>query len=161
MSGDAVEVAHRRVGPFEVRESEVIHFDGLPGFRHARRFVLLGHDAPSPFSWLACLDDLDLCFAVADPREFFPTYKVRLPERVLTGLAGGPGELVVLAIANLATTPPRLNLAAPIVVNANRRVGVQVIVDEGAQTAVELVHTRPSASRDAGATPQTESKPQT
>ena len=126
-----IELAHRRVGEIRLPESAVIRFTGLPGFPEARRFALFQHDQDSPFSWLACLDDPELAFVVTDPRLFFPDYAPGIPSRALEALgaeATGPFEL--LAIANLRGERPCLNLAAPLVVDATSRRGVQVVLDD-------------------------------
>ncbi len=151
-----IEVKHGRVGAFQVREGDLLHFRGLPGFPDARRFALLRHDERSlpeqPFSWLACVDDSDLAFAVTDPNAFSPDYDPRLPPGVLTELDAPDREsLTILAIANLATEPPRLNLAAPLVLNLANRQGAQVILEDEAL---------PSAAKGSRAD-QIESKPQT
>lgn len=126
-----IEIAHRRVGAIRLPESAVMRFAGLPGFPHARRFALFQHDQDSPFSWLACLDDPELAFVVTDPRLFFPDYAPGIPTRSLEALgsdATGPFDL--LAIANLSGSAPCLNLAAPLVVDAETRRGVQVVLDD-------------------------------
>ncbi|MGI9591019.1 MAG: flagellar assembly protein FliW [Myxococcota bacterium] len=124
-----VEVAHRRVGDIRLPESAVIRFAGLPGFPEARRFALFQHDQDSPFSWLACLDDPDLAFVVTDPRLFFPDYAPGIPSRALEAL-GADGACELLSIANLRGERPCLNLAAPLVVDATSRRGVQVVLEE-------------------------------
>ena len=150
-----IEVQHMRVGAFRVREGDLLRFPGLPGFPDACRFALLRHDerGPSeqPFSWLACVDDDELAFAVTDPRAFAPDYDPDLPPGVLAELDAAEREsLTILTIANLATEPPRLNLAAPLVLNLDNRRGAQVILENAFQPA----------SEEASSATQIESNPQ-
>ncbi|NNL67815.1 MAG: flagellar assembly protein FliW [Myxococcales bacterium] len=159
-----IEVAHRRVGRFAVRESDLLHFEGLPGFPNARRFALLRHDerpvSEQPFSWLACVDDLDLAFAVTDPCFFDPAYDPPLSPSTLDGLeAKARGDVVVLAIANLASDPPRLNLAAPLVIHLAAQLGVQAILEDAAEPLGQPVE-MPEASRQFGSSARLQSGPE-
>jgi len=155
-----IELAHRRVGEIRLPESAVIRFARFPGFPEARRFALFQHDQDSPFSWLACLDDPELAFVVTDPRLFFPDYAPGIPSRALEALgadAAGPFEL--LAIANLRGERPCLNLAAPLVVDASSRRGVQVVLEDDryaiAQTLPEGAASQaPAPSGGAQTTPE-------
>lgn len=155
-----IEIAHSRVGSIRLPESAVIRFAGLPGFPEARRFALVHHDEDSPFSWLACLDDPELAFVVTDPRLFFPGYAPAIPPRDLEAIgAEAPGQVELLAIANLRGERPRLNLAAPLVVNAESRCAAQAVLDDD---ALSISHAIPAAAPvPAGASEaQMESKPQ-
>ena len=159
-----IEVDHRRVGRFAVRESDLLHFEGLPGFPGARRFALLRHDeravSEQPFSWLACIDDLELAFAVTDPCFFVPGYDPPLSPSTLDALeAKARGDVVVLAIANLASDPPRLNLAAPLVIHLAAQRGVQTILEDTAQPVAQPVE-MPEASRHFGSEARVELRPE-
>ncbi len=161
-AGAWIDITHQRVGTFRMREDDVIHFEGLPGFSHARRFALLHHDAPSRFSWLACLDDLALAFPVADPRDFFASYDPAVPQRALDAVgARERSDIVVLAIANLRRDPPRLNLAAPIVLHPGLRRGIQAILEDEPRSTAEPIPVAPAAASSPSAAAQIESKPQT
>jgi len=170
-SGKRICVEHLRLGRIELPEAEVLRFDGVPGFPEARRFALLRHDAGSAFAWLACLDDPALAFAVVDPLELFPDYAPALGAAELAGVdAAGPGEVCLLAIANLSGGKALVNLAAPLVVNAASRRGAQVVLaDErwpvrAAIAPSPVLRAEPPSTRPlASAFPraQTESNPQT
>jgi flagellar assembly factor FliW len=127
-----VTLEHVRFGTLRVPEGEVLHFGGLPGFPGADRFALLRHDRASPFLWLVSLDDPQLCFAVADPRQFFPAYAPVLSAAHLASVqARDERDLELYAIATLRTEGATLNLAAPLLVHAERRRGAQVVLESG------------------------------
>lgn len=129
--GEWLQLHHGRVGDVRVHTSRLLHFAGLPGFPHARRFALIERDRNLAFAWMVCLDDLDLAFVVADPRQLVPGYQ---PEPRLADLravgAESPAEVALLAIANLRGRRPTLNLAAPLVVHPRTRRGVQAILED-------------------------------
>jgi flagellar assembly factor FliW len=149
-AADLLRVEHQRFGPIEVGAGEVIRFEGLPGFPEAERFALLRHDRDSAFLWLVSLDVLDLAFAVADPRHFFPDYQPALsPDQLASVDASRPEELELFAIATVREEAVTLNLTAPLLVNARAARGTQVVLaDEAYSTRTPLPM------------PQMESKPQ-
>jgi flagellar assembly factor FliW len=176
-TGERICVDHGRVGRIELREADVIHFDGLPGFPEARRFALLRHDERSFFAWLACLDDPGLAFTVVDPLELFIDYAPALGAEhlVLVG-AKEPGEACLLAIANLSRGGAFVNLAAPLLVNVRTRQAAQVVLagerwpvramlpvarPEGGPPSAWSAAPRPAALPPARMRVQTESNPQT
>ena len=49
--------------------------DGLPGFEHVRRFVVLNADSTAPLQCLAAVDAPDVAFLAIDPRLVEPGYR--------------------------------------------------------------------------------------
>jgi flagellar assembly factor FliW len=133
-------VEHQRFGPIEVAVAQVLRFEEIPGFPEAERFALLRHDRESAFLWLVSLDVLDLAFAVADPRQFFPDFRPALsPDQLASVGASRPEELELFAIATFREGKVTLNLAAPLLVNAPAARGAQVILaDEAHSTRTPL-----------------------
>ncbi len=130
MKEAALEIRHARFGKLEVCAEEVISFPGLPGFPAARRFIVRQHDRGSAFGWFISCDVPDLAFAVADPRDYAPSYSPELAPRELRSIEYRDGdELQILVIATLRKGQIALNLAGPLVINARNRLGVQAILD--------------------------------
>ena len=131
MSG-RVRIESRRFGPIDASQSDFLHCDGIPGFPAARRFLLLRHDRDSAFAWLVCAEDPELAFVVTDPWNFIPDYRPELELRHLRSVEADPGTSVeVLVIVDVRGGEIRLNLAAPLLVNAERRRAAQVILERG------------------------------
>jgi len=132
MSDQTIQMEHARFGTLEIREEEIYHFGGLPGFPGADRFALMRAQQASMFLWLVSLDFPDLGFAVMDPTDYFPDYLPQLsPEHLKAVDAKGVEEVDVLAIASVRPDEVVVNLAAPLVVNAEARLGRQVILEKG------------------------------
>jgi len=130
---EVVEVHSTRFGAFAVPADRVLWFaEGLVGFPDYHRFVIMEHTRPGPLRWLLCLDEPELAFAVVDPAEFFPDYRV--DARGCLGCA--PDEdVVVFAIVTIPRAYPggmSANLMAPVVVNVGTRAARQMILDDGA-----------------------------
>jgi len=128
---ERVKIETQRFGTLDADPAEILHFDGLPGFPDARRFLLREHDTSSVFGWLICADQ-ELAFVVTDPFQFFPAYQPELgPHHLCAVGASEPGPLELLCIADVRDGAVHLNLAAPLLIDAHTRRGAQVILETG------------------------------
>ncbi len=125
----------KRFGEFTVDPQMIVTFsDGLLGFPHDKRFIVLEHDRKGPFKWLQSLDNTELAFVIVDPLEVLETYSFDLPKEKLAKV--GLTQIDDAVIFVVAVIPPAgkpgftLNLKAPIVVNASNRVGFQAVLTE-------------------------------
>ena len=110
-------------------ESELVFDEGIIGVPRARRFQLLEQDA-SPIRVLRCLDIEGFALPVVDPWLADPEYRPQL-DRHLRSLGCDPGhDVLVLAVALVENGGAYANLRAPIVLDIDRRVGTQVILDD-------------------------------
>lgn len=157
MSAPVIDIQHAKLGPLAVPRSDVIEFDGLPGFPRARRFACVDHEASGPMAWLASLDELDLALPVSDLRRVRADVAELLTSEELACVgARDPDEVEVLAIVNMRHSPPRALLDAPLLIHRESRRGVQLVRDEPVSLEVA------GKSREAPARPaQIESNPQT
>ena len=125
------ELESRRFGALEFDESELLHFPGLPGFPEAKRFFVRYHDRDTPFAWLICADTPDLAFVVADPWLFVLYYRPVFESRDWEGLGvSEQSALQILVIAQPDREGVRLNLAAPLLIGLEKRLGRQAILDD-------------------------------
>ena len=166
---ERVQIETSRFGTIEASAEEWIEFPGIPGFAAAKRFVLRGHDQGALFAWLVSLDVPDLAFVVTNPWEFFADYDPPVEPSQLQSLGvEAPEDLDFLVIVTLQDGQPTLNLAAPVVLNARTRKGVQVVLDRGGYSARQpLPEPKPAESESPsdsaeipGDSAQIESKPQ-
>jgi len=141
----AVDVHSSRFGTFAVPADRVLWFaEGLVGFPDYHRFVIVEHTRPGPLRWLLCLDEPELAFAVVDPAEFFPDYRVD----ACLGLSAEK-DVAVFAIVTIPRAYPvgmSANLMAPVVVDVETRDGRQVILDNGSYSTRHplLPHSTPT-----------------
>ncbi|MCL5269583.1 MAG: flagellar assembly protein FliW [bacterium] len=123
-----------RFGEIEYPEEVVIDFpEGVLGFPADTRYILLEHDAAgSPFKWLQSLDNPELAFIVVDPNVADSHYRFDLDVDTarLIGTADA-GNCAAICIVNVPRDAPirmTANLKAPLVINADSRVGRQVVL---------------------------------
>jgi len=139
-----------RFGTVGYTEADVVLFEeGLVGFPDHRRFLLLCHKPDSPFRWLQSLDEPQLAFLVTDPCSWVPAYapKIDDDEAIRLGIVPNAPRIVFVTV----TIPPgqpnemTINLAGPIVVDLERRIGIQLVLGDETYTTKHRVF--PQAER--------------
>jgi len=123
-----------RFGKIKIDESKIIFFTSpILGFPNAKRYVLIPHRENSPFFWLQAIDIPELAFVVIDPSVFFPDYKPKIPPEACKELhLETNDEVCYLAIVTIPKEDPgnlTANLLGPIVINVERRLAKQVVLD--------------------------------
>jgi flagellar assembly factor FliW len=109
--------------------TEIVFDEGIIGVPRARRFELLERPG-SQLRVLRSLDLADFALPVVDARVAEPGYTPSFQARVTESLSIAEGRCLVLAVVTLGDERSTANLRAPIVINVERRVGAQVILDD-------------------------------
>ena len=120
--------------PVEYLPEDVITFPkGLPGFEHAKEFVIYSRPEHAPFHCMACVSDPDLQFILINPLHFQPTYDPRIPPHELRDLeVKDPRELLLYTLVTFAPelSDSTANLLGPIFINIRTRTGKQIVIDD-------------------------------
>ena len=140
-----MEIETTRFGKIEIDDSKIIFFpSGILGFPEAKRYVLIPHAENSPFLWLQAVDVPELAFLVIFPREFFENYEPQIPTQALKELHFQNGdELEILGIVTVPVGQPQemtVNLMGPIVVNVDKKLAKQVVLDQDYPLKQPLKH---------------------
>lgn len=124
----------KRFGAIDVDETRLIRMKGgILGFEHLITYTLLIQDPHNPLWWLQSLEDDGLAFVVTDPLIIQADYHPEIPRAALAFLDITREEtLSLLTIVTIRSQPFRVtaNLRAPLVINAETRVGGQVVLDD-------------------------------
>ncbi len=116
----------------EELEASAIHFrDGIPGFPEAKRFALVSEVEDAAFQLLQCIDQPDVALIVTVPWLFFSDYEPEISQLEVELLEiERPEDAVVFCPVSLAAEEDLiyLNLLGPFVVNAEKRVGRQLVL---------------------------------
>jgi flagellar assembly factor FliW len=114
----------RQFGELEFSNDNVVDFsDGLFGFEHFHRYVIVHDEDSEPFRWLVSVENTELSFPMLDPALILPGYN---PLSVV-----GPGkEVWVLAALNRNVEHSTVNLRSPVVIDRQTRSAQQVILDD-------------------------------
>ncbi len=131
-----MKVSTTRFGDISIDESRIVEMkEGMLGFEHLKRYVLLTQEKETPFLWFQSVDDGSLAFVVIHAFVAMPDYEPVIPDedvRLLEIASTGPEDVVVLSTVTIRSDPFRVtaNLRAPIVINAKKRLAKQVVLME-------------------------------
>lgn len=120
-----------KLGFIDINEEEIINFKkGIPGFEHLRKFSLVSRPDTEPIKWLVSLEDPDVALPVVDPWIIVEDYSLTLEEEALADLDHPQRDRVlVLAVMDLHSENITINLLSPLVINLDKAIGVQLILD--------------------------------
>ncbi len=122
-----------RVGTVEIREEDIIHFpSGLIGLNRYRRFVLLEFAQDVPLGWLQSVDDPNFGLPVAEPGIYVRDYAIETAASEVAELGlEHPDDCAILIVTTIGAGGVIVtgNLRAPLLVNVERRIGRQVVLD--------------------------------
>lgn len=117
----------------EFDEKDIILLEkGLVGMPDLKRFVLMDFSDESVLHWLQSIEEPNIGFIVSDPTIFDPEYTITIdPETKKELKMDKDDEMVVMTIVSVKDKGSRVtgNLQGPLVVNATRHIGCQMILD--------------------------------
>lgn len=121
-----------RFGQVEVEEDRLIVFPrGLLGFPFQKHYALIQTGQNSAFYWLQAVDRPELAFVVTDPRFFMADYKIPAKSEDLRQLSlADAEEAQVFVVVNKVDGLLTGNLQGPLVINAETRVGKQLVLSD-------------------------------
>lgn len=122
-------------GEIEIDEQKILDFpEGLLGFQDEKQFLIINNeDEENPFQWLQSLRQADLAFVIINPFLIYPDYDIKISKTVINRL--GIEDEKDVAIYSIVVVPEKMedmtaNLLGPIVININKRIGKQIILDD-------------------------------
>ena len=120
-------------GSIDVDPRQIIKFpDGILGFPENVEFALLEDREDSPFKWLQSTIDRNLAFVLIQPEIFLKDgYSPEPAKGELEALgADSSADCLVFCIVTIPENEPNkmtANLQGPILINAEKKIGRQVI----------------------------------
>lgn len=126
----------RVFGTVEIDESQIVTLTKpMPGFPQIARFAVLEPDPECPIKWFQSVDRDDVCFLIADPRHFFPGYRIGIDLSTVSDLGiarEDEGAVAVVVNVTRDSTRATANLLAPLVFNTARKLARQLILEGSA-----------------------------
>ena len=130
-----MEINTKYHGIIEYNEDEIITFKkGIPGFESLSKFILFPLEENDEFKILHSVEDEKLGLLVISPFSIEKDYEIKLSERVIGELKiADPTEVMVVNTVTLDSDIKKCttNLQAPIIINTTKRLGEQIIMDNG------------------------------
>lgn len=125
-----------KLGEIEYNEDDVITLiSPLLGFPELHDFLIISDDNSYPFLWLQSIEQVDTSFIIAETSTFFKDYNPEIRKRELKLLAIGDKKDMKLFSIIVVASDPKLstaNLRAPLVVNFEKKLAKQVILEDDA-----------------------------
>ena len=122
------------LGSIEVDEGSVISFEeGLLGLEDYKEYALIELPDNDKFLCLQSMEDSGLAFFAINPWDFFPGYEIDIADGEMAALGiNGPEQAHVYCILTVAGEIKDItaNLLAPIVINAEKNRGKQLVLAE-------------------------------
>lgn len=126
----------RNFGDIEVPQDKIIHIrDGIPGLECMRRCFLVKVEDTLPIYWLQSVEDGAVALPVVNPLVVDSAYAPRVEDSLWSELAlEREADLLIVNVAVIPQDIKRMtaNMAAPILINIERNIGRQVVLDDGA-----------------------------
>lgn len=120
-------------GTVEYEEKDIITFkNGLPGFEEFHKFIVFPLEDNPYFRILQAIKSSEIGLVTVNPFDFIEEYEVNLSEELQVGLqVEKPEDVIILNTVTLNSEVSKIttNLKAPIVININKRLGEQIILD--------------------------------
>ncbi|CCQ94656.1 Flagellar assembly factor FliW [[Clostridium] ultunense Esp] len=142
----------KHFGEIEVEKDKIIHFpEGILGFEEEKQFLIINNeDEENPFHWLQSVANPDLAFVIINPFFVYPNYDIVIPKSAQEKLK--IEEEKDVAIYSIVVVPEDMekmtaNLLGPIVININKKLGKQVILDDERYTTKHYIFKQSSEDR--------------
>jgi flagellar assembly factor FliW len=127
-----MKVRTSRFGEIDVPDEKLIAFpEGMIGFRDTTRFVIFDCTEDGIFKWLQSCDRPEIAFVICEARWIVPQYQIMIGEKERTLLQLKKPEDGAVCLILMIPGNPReatANLLGPIVMNAESRIGLQLVL---------------------------------
>ena len=122
-----------RLGEIDIDDSKVFTFiEPIIGYEQFTKYVIVEHKSNSAFKWLQSAEEPSLAFPVTFPAFFNIEYEFEIPDDKAEKLELTSIEsLIALNIVTIPNNNPQkstINLLAPIILNANNKKGMQLVL---------------------------------
>lgn len=120
-------------GLLNYQQEDIIKFEkGLPGFNELKKFILVDIEENSMFKLLQSVENSDIGIVVVSPFEVIQDYEFKLNDNILNNLKiEKEQDVLVVNTVTLNSDPSKIttNLRAPIIININKGLGEQIILE--------------------------------
>lgn len=122
----------RDFGEVTISPEDIIEFvQPLYGFENLHRFVFLYEQSISDhFIWMQSVEERNICFILVDPAVVVGDYSPSLPDVVCEKLGDEDYMCWLIVVVAEQFEKSTVNLKSPIVVNPEKRLAIQVILEE-------------------------------
>ena len=114
---------NHQFGEIAYTKEHVYEFpEGIIGFEHLHKFIIINDAETEPFRWLLSVEDSDFCVPILDPKFVEPLYDVS--ERFEEGTT-----VAVIVSLKEPIEHSTVNLRSPLLIDTAHHLGKQTILD--------------------------------
>ena len=122
------------LGEIDVTENQIIFFpNGLPGFEGKHKFAFIEIEN-SVFTCLQSIDEPELAFVTISPFLICHDYTFNLDQEIIDKIKiNKPEDALILSLVTIPVGQPTqatANMQAPVVINQNTQLGMQMILTD-------------------------------
>ena len=127
--------ATTRFGQIDCAEEDTFKIpDGFLGFPDFTEFVVINHKEGSPFRWIQSIEHPGLAFLVIEPCHILEAYAPEISDADAQKIQlNETSAQIVYTIVSIPAGNPKamtVNLAGPLVINADLQIGKQVVLTD-------------------------------
>ncbi len=141
-----MQIQTSRFGSVTIQADDVLNFpEGLLGFNELRHFVLLDDPSDEIFAWLQSCEESNIAFPLLEPELFAGNYVVHLTKHDLEILQmDSVRGARCFSIITIPQDPTQMtaNLKAPIVINVQKRLARQCVLQDNSLAIREPIFSR-------------------
>ena len=131
-------------GEIQIDKDKIIKFkEGLLGFEEEKEFAIINmEEGDSPFLWLQSVNTPELAFIIINPFYAFPDYEFIISEKVQKKLEiEDERDIAIYSIVVIPEDMGKMtaNLLGPIIINIDKKLGKQVILDDNKYSTKHFV----------------------
>ena len=131
-------------GEIQIDKDKIIKFkEGLLGFEEEKEFAIINmEEGDSPFLWLQSVNTPELAFIIINPFYAFPDYEFIISEKVQKKLEiEDERDIAIYSIVVIPEDMEKMtaNLLGPIIINIDKKLGKQVILDDNKYSTKHFV----------------------
>lgn len=123
-------------GRIDIDDNSIIEFgEGILGFEHLKRFVIINILETPLFKCLQSVDEKGTAFIVMNPWDIFKDYEIDVGDEELLSIgSSGSKNLMVYSILTITPSKITANLLGPVIINYASRKGKQVVLYKSSYT---------------------------
>ena len=129
-----MELITKQHGTFTYNEEDIITFKkGIMGLENLKKFIIADIKENTVFKILQSIEDEDVGLVIISPFEVKNNYEIELKENLTENLSISSQKEVMLyntVTINSDVHKITVNLKAPIVINMDKKLGEQIIIDK-------------------------------
>ncbi|MCX7736360.1 MAG: flagellar assembly protein FliW [Candidatus Kapabacteria bacterium] len=122
-SGKSIKIKNSQFGEITVSDDLIFDFtNGILGFEHLNKFVLISDEGTEPFKWLLSIDNPEIVFPLLNPWQIDINYDI--------GKEFNQERDAVMVIVTLSDDDGSMtaNMKAPIILDVVDQTGKQIIL---------------------------------